>query len=544
MSHRNRPVQGLTRRTLLKSSAGLFIGASALGMLTSRAFAADQVLKIAHPVFTMDWSPLLGGGHAFRWNSLWWAAPMYFNSKGEIQPYLFTSWEPSNDAKTWTFKLKEGARFSDGSPITSADVKGSWEVAAMPATKNQRVPQVLSGVDGYEAVANGTANALTGVTTPDDLTVVVNLTAVDPVFYLRIANHIVPIVKASQARAADGNLNTEWYTPQNGGASSGPFKMTAVDFDGGKATFEPNSNFFGPAPKLTRIELQTVEDNVAATALLQSGEFNAHTELVTPTVIQDLGAEFSAGPIIPTGQHFWFNLSKKPFDDPKVREALVLAVDRDGLIKASFPDGPHIKADQIIYPVPGSDDSGFTPYAYDPEKAKALLAESSYGGPDNLPKILFAGISSPARSVAAQYIAEQWRQNLGIQAFDMKPSQDEFGAEGNNVQIVRDDVGTRVPDAVSYLAGSIASTSSNAINKLGGYKNDNIDTLLAEAALLAADDPQRIAKAQEAQKLFHDDYAFIPWYHEAMSRWALPTVKGIDKNLDWQVAEPWDIEIA
>ena len=58
------------------------------------------------------------------------------------------------------------------------------------------------------------------------------------------------------------------------------------------------------------------------------------------------------------------------------------------------------------------------------------------------------------------------------------------------------------------------------------------------------DRPDRIAKAQAAQKLFHDDYAFIPWYHEAMSRWALPSVKGMDKNLDWQVAEPWTIEIA
>lgn len=544
MSNFKDPAYGLSRRNLLKGSAGLFIGASALGMLTSRAFAADQVLKIAHPVFTMDWSPMAGGGHHFRWNSLWWAAPMYFNPAGEIQPYLFTSWEPSNDAKTWTFKLKEGAKFSDGSPITSADVKGSWELAAMPATKNQRVPQVLSGVDGYEAVLNGGANNLPGVTTPDDLTVVVNLTAVDPIFYLRIANHIVPIVKASQARGADGNMNIEFYSPQNGGASSGPFKMTNLDFDAGKASFEPNEHFFGTAPKLARIDLTTVEDTVAATALLQNGEFNAHTELVTPTVIQDLGVEFSTGPIIPTGQHFWFNMARKPFDDPKVREALILAVDRDGLIRASFPDGPHMKADGLIFPVPGSDDPSFVPYPYDPEKAKALLAESTYGGPDNLPKILFAGISSPARSIAAQFIAENWRQNLGISAFDMKPSQDEFGPEGSSVQIIRDDVGTRVPDGISYLAGAIASTSSNAINKLGDYKNAAIDTLLADGALLATDDPARIAKAQEAQRLFRDDFGFIPWYHEAMSRWATPTVKGIDKNLDWQVAEPWNIEIA
>ncbi len=97
--------------------------------------------------------------------------------------------------------------------------------------------------------------------------------------------------------------------------------------------------------------------------------------------------------------------------------------------------------------------------------------------------------------------------------------------------------------AVSYLAGSIASSSSNAQNKLGGYKNDKVDALLAEAATKASDDPQRVALAQEAQKLFREDWTFIPWYAQAMSRWATSEVKGIEKNLDWQVFAPWNISI-
>ncbi len=61
----------------------------------------------------------------------------------------------------------------------------------------------------------------------------------------------------------------------------------------------------------------------------------------------------------------------------------------------------------------------------------------------------------------------------------------------------------------------------------------------------AADDPARIAKlAQEAQRLFRDDLMFIPWYAQTMSRWATANVKGMDKNLDWQVVEPWNIAIA
>lgn len=154
------------------------------------------------------------------------------------------------------------------------------------------------------------------------------------------------------------------------------------------------------------------------------------------------------------------------------------------------------------------------------------------------------GIYSPANEAEAQFIAEQWRQNLGITAVEMKPQQDQHaGPDQNATQIFRDDVGTRVPDAVTYLAGSIAPTSGNAQGKMGGYKNDDIDTLLTDAAQLATDDPARIAKAQEAQRLFREDYAFIPRYSQTMSRWANANVAGMEKNLDWKVVAPRDIAI-
>ena len=535
----------ISRREALKLGLGATVALTIAGMNARIVMAEEgQVLKVANPAFNQDWSPLRGGGVPYRWNSIWWASPMYFDSEGKIHPYVFTSWESSEGNKVWTFKIDPKATFSDGSKITAEDVKGSWNVSAMPNTKNQRADQVLSKVAGYAEVSSGGAKELSGVATPDEGTVVVTLSEADPIFFMRLANHIAPITKASQSRGEDGEEIADWYMPDNGAVYSGPFKLTAIDIDAGTLSFEPNENFFGPKPQLSRIDISSIEDNVTATSLLKSGEFNAHTELVTSTIVQDLGADFASGPIIPTSQHFWFNTKRAPMDDPKVREALIRAVDRDGLMKASFPDGPHKKTDQILNSVPGADNSGFEPYPYDPEGAKKLLAESSYGGPEKLPKLLFVGISGPAIEAAAQFIAEQWRQNLGISAVDMKPQQDAYaGPDQNAVQIFRDDVGTRVPDAVSYLQGSIASTSSNAQNKLGGYKNDKVDSLLADAATKAADDPQRIALAQEAQKAFREDWVFIPWYAQAMSRWATAEVKGIDKNLDWQVAEPWKISV-
>ncbi|WP_105382697.1 ABC transporter substrate-binding protein [Neorhizobium alkalisoli] len=535
----------MSRRDTLKLGLGATIAASVFGGSARIVVAQEgQILKVANPAFNQDWSPLRGGGVPYRWNSIWWASPMYFDEKGEIHPYVFTSWTPSQDGKVWTFKIDPKASFSDGSKITSEDVKGSWNVSAMPTTKNQRADQVLSKVAGYGEISSGKATELSGVATPDAGTVVVTLSETDPIFFMRVANHIAPITKASQSRGSDGAEIQDWYMPDNGAVYSGPFKLIEIDLDAGKLAFEPNEHFFGPKPKLAGIEISSIEDNITATSLIKSGEFNAHTELITSTIVQDLGPEFSSGPLIPTSQHFWFNTSRAPMDDPKVRQALIMAVDREGLLKASYPDGPHKKTDQVINSVPGAENSGFEPYPFDPAAAKKLLKESKYGGPERLPKLLFVGVSGPAIEAAAQFIAEQWRQNLGITAVDMKPQQDAYaGPDQNAVQIFRDDVGTRVPDAVSYLQGSIASTSSNAQNKLGGYKNPKVDAALAEASTKAADDPKRVALAQEAQTAFREDWAFIPWYAQAMSRWATKEVKGIDKNLDWQVARPWEITI-
>lgn len=535
---------GISRRGLLQFAIGSAVAVAAFGPGARIVMAQEgQILKAINPAFNQDWSPLRGGGVPFRWNSFWNASAMYFNDKGEIQPYVLTEWAPNADFSVWTLKVSPDAKFADGSPITAADVKGSWELSSMPTTKNQRIDQVLSGVAGYAAVKDGTATDISGIVAGEG-ELVVTLTGPDPIFYQRLANHIAPIVKVSVARGADGNEVADWFLGANG-ATSGPFMMESADLDSGAVVWVPNPNFFGPAPKLARIELTAVEDNVTATEMLKSGEYQAHTELVTSTIVLDLGADFAAGPTIPTSQHFWFNASRAPMDDPKVREALILAVDRDGLIKASFPDGPHQKTDTVMNSVPGEDDASFTPFPYDPEAAKAALAASTYGGPEKLPKLMFVGISSPANEAAAQYIAEQWRQVLGISAVDMKPQQDQYsGPDQNAIQIFRDDVGTRVPDAASYLAGSIASGSGNAQGKMGGYKNDAVDALIAEALALPADDPNRIAKAQEAQRIFRDDFMFIPWYKQTMSRWATANVSGMEKNLDWQVFAPWNVSIS
>ena len=506
--------------------------------------ATEQVLRIIHPAFDQNWTPMLGGGHVARLNSLWWAAPMYFDTKGELHPQVFMEWSSNDDFTQWTFKIDPKAVFSDGSPITAEDVKGTWDLSAHPATQHARIDLFLGGVEGFAAVSKGEAAEMTGLVAKDAQTVEVNLTAPDPIFFQKVATHLIAPVKISQARGEDGEQKLEWWRPENGVVVSGPFMPESMDLDRGVITFVRNPNWFGQAPKLDKIIITSVEDNQTAITLLENGEADIHSTIETPTLVDDLGLPFIDGPELPAAQHFWLSVNVEPTNDINVRKALIMAINGEDLIKASYPDGPHQLATQIPNAVPGADDPEYLHFPYDPEGAKAALAASKYGGPENLPKVMIVGVSFPAAEAAAQYIAEQWRQVLGIQTVEMKPQFDDFsGPDKVNIQIFRDDVGTRVPDLVSYLSGAMYSTSGNAINKMGGYNNPEVDRLLDEARVKAIDDPARTELAHQANRLFREDWTFIPWAIPPTSAYAMPWVKNAERNIDWQIAEPWNVFI-
>lgn len=505
--------------------------------------APEQVLNIAHPAVSQSWSPLQGGGHTVRWNSLWWAAPSYFDQNGKLVNFVISKAAPDAKFTTWTLTINPKAVFSDGSPITAEDVKGTWDLCVVPSTKHQRADIFFSGVVGYNDVSVGKATAMSGIVAKDKSTVVVTLSSPDPIFDQRISSALIAPVKISQARGADGKEKQEWWTPKNKVVVSGPFMPKSMDLDQGIIVFVPNPKFFGPKPKLSKIVITSVVDASTATLMLQRGKMDVDTELITPTIIDDLGADFVSGPVMTKGQHFWFNVNRAPMNDINVRKALIMCINPADLAKAAFPDGPYKLATQILNNVPGVDPS-YPNYSYDPEGAKKALAASKYKEGKNLPKIMFVGISTPTHEAAAQYIAEQWRQVLGIESVEMKPAIDTYsGPDQAGVQIFRDDVGVRVPDAASYLLGSIHSSSGNAQKCLGGFKNAEIDSLLDQAKALGISDPQRNKLVQQAQRIFRDQYLYIPYYYDISSKWAMPWVVGLNRNDDWQCIEPWSVYI-
>lgn len=525
--------------------ASLFAGSAPAGLAQS-GDGEEKVLRRRLDVPVIDWSPLRGGGVHHEWYAFSWAFPFYLDTEGEIHPYLFVDWQSNDDETVWTFHLDENAVFSDGSPITADDVVGTWNLSAHPLTMHGRIGQFFSNVEGFDEVAVGDAMDMPGMVAVDEHTVEIHLKSPDPVFYQRLASQWIPVVKISQARGEDGEEVFEWWHPKNGVIVSGPYVPSKMDVDSQEFEWVPNPNFWLGEPGLDRITTVTVQDQGIAETMLLNDEIDGDVGCSSEFVGRVPGEYCEPSPSL-NMHNLWLSTSIEPTNDINVRKALIMAIDRQEIDEVCFPDDIFaFQGEQLIPPVMAGHDPDWEPYPFDPEAAKEALAASSYGSAENLPKIRMVGIRDWAcLEVAAQYMAESWRKYLGIEDVEFQAGMDDFsGPDQGRLQIKRDDISGQVLDPVVWLMNSIHSSSSNAQNKMDGYSNPDIDSLLEQAMVLPSTDPERIALAQEAQRLFREDWMYVPFIYINWNREMMPYVKNWVRNVDMGcIVEPWNVTI-
>jgi len=506
--------------------------------------APEKVLTIISPTVNSDLSPLRGGGTAVRFLSLWWAPTIQADRAGNFNPAVFSSWSSNADFTVWTFEIDPNAVFSDGSPITAEDVKGTWELSTQPLTKHQRASLFLSGIVGYDEAIAGNATTMAGIVAVDDKTVEVTLKSPDPVFYKRIATNLIGPVKISQARGEDGQEIPDWWLPENNVAVSGPYMPVVIDQNTGTSEYVPNPNWWwGGEPVLDRIKIIAVEDPSTAALMMQNGQADINFSSDLPTTFDEFGPEYVGTNESPDFviQVFWFNANNAPFDDINCRKALVMAANSTEMFSASHPHGPGSAGTTLLTPILGDAETNVAPMN---NQAAALEAFALCSYKDAMPKIYVAGTSNPQAELAAQILVEQWRQVLGIQETEFVPAMDQLSvADQAKVQVFRDDVGTRFADAATMLKNSVYSGSGNAQGKMGGYLNPDVDRLIEEALMLPPSDPNRDLKALEAEALVMADYMYIPWVAEGPMMHAMPWVLNFAKNYDWQIIDPWNLDL-
>ena len=339
----------------------------------------------------------------------------------KVIPGAAESYETSKDGLTWTFHLRKDLKWSDGSPLTAKDFVYSWKRVADPKTAAPYGETVLGMVKGFDEAAKGDLDKL-AVSAPDDTTFVVEL-AHPCAYFDKLAAFAVlsPVNQATIEKNGDA-----WATKPETYICNGPFTISEW-VPSSYILFKKNPNYRDPdSIKLDSIKLLLIEDANAAYAAYQTGEAMMIKDVPTAEIPSLQGKpEFHIDPDLGT-YYISLNDSLKQFSDPKVRQALSLAIDRNyvakTLMQGTYTAAPNFIGTGVV-DWDGSpfmqNANGGKPYIDVDDfqgnlaKAKQLLADAGYPNGKGFPTIKYSTNDAGYHKVVAQYLQQAWKE-LGI----------------------------------------------------------------------------------------------------------------------------------
>ncbi|WP_369293195.1 peptide ABC transporter substrate-binding protein [Clostridium boliviensis] len=456
-----------------------------------------------------------------------------FDEKNNIVPGQAESYDVSDDGLTYTFHLRDGLKWSDGSDFTAEDFVYSWKRLADPATAAPYAADMLSMIKGYDEAAAGNIDAL-AVSAPDAKTFVVELSG-PCVYFDKIITHasMAPVKKdVVEAKGDQWSLTPETYV------SNGPLKMIEW-VPGSHITFAKNENYWN-ADKITLNTLKFVlmEDSNAAYSAYQTGEIQMIRDVPTEEIpaLKD-SPEFHLEPRMATSYTI-FNTQKEPFNNVKVRRALTLAVDR-GYIADTLMMGTATPAANFVGPGVSDVEAGSSfeevsrknnggdyfsvdNYEADLEKAKELLAEAGYPNGEGFPTIEYMTNDAGYNKPIAEYLQNAWSE-LGIR-MDIKIvewSSFTPTRRAGDFEICRGGWVYDYDDPSNML--NLFTTESG--NNDGKYSNPDVDKLLAEARS-TDDKAEHFDKLHQAEKIMMEDAAVAPLVYSSDFYLQRPEIKG------------------
>ena len=342
-----------------------------------------------------------------------------------VVPALAESWEESEDGMTWTFHLREGLKWSDGSELNAEDFVYSWQRMADPETAAPYAETVLGMVKNFSEISTGEMEpSELGVSAPDANTFVVELG--QPCTYFdKIASFVASSPVQQETVEANGDA---WAVDPSTYVSSGAFMMTEW-VPGSHITYTKNPNYWdADSIKLDSIKCLLIEDMNAALSAYETGEALMIKSVPTEEMASLEGRDdFHVDPLLGT-YYISLNLQREPFNNRDVREALSLAIDRD-YVANTIMQGTYSPAGNLIGPgITDADGSSFMENANggeeyistDPadfeanlEKAKQLMADVGYPNGEGFPVIEYLVNDQGYHKALAEYLQKAWGE-LGI----------------------------------------------------------------------------------------------------------------------------------
>lgn len=437
-----------------------------------------------------------------------------------IAPALAEFWRASRDGLVWTFNLRRGVKFHHGRELTAEDVVYSFTRLLDPRLRSGAADLFLN-VKGAREFRDGRAKTVVGLVAQDRYTVQLTLNeATAPFVGVLAVGHakIVPKEVVEQEGDAFG------LRP----VGTGPFKLLRWE-RGKEIVLGGNPEYFEGAPKLGRLVYRIFPGNQQDT--MYEEFLKGHLEdAPVPTRADRRG--------LATGRHtyvkrpmlsirfYGLNTRTKPLSDRRVRQALVLAIDREALIQDVYLD-QYTLARGVL--PPGS--QGFNPrltgYAYDPPRARALLAEAGYPGGRGLGPVAVWSSVKRDDIVREHEQIKKYLTAVGIQGevhyLTDWPAFSKMLDEGK-LPVFLYGWYADVPDPENFLFKLFHSRSPR---NFFGYANPVVDDLLVNARN-APDIQRRVELFRRAEQLIVDDAPIIPMLHHTYERVFQPYVRAIE----------------
>jgi len=437
-----------------------------------------------------------------------------FDPQLNLTPDIAESWDVSDDGMTYTFHLRENAKFHNGRTVTAQDFVYSLERAASPALASDTALTYLGDIVGINEFASGATDHVEGIKALDEHTLQIKIDAPKPYFLLKLTYPTAFVLDKENVESGE-----DWYRHPNG---TGPYRLTEwTSFE--RIVYEANQDFYLGVPSIPYIVINLYAGN--SQRLYESGDVDiagvsSIERFTDPT--EPLHNELRTGVSLCTG-YVIFDSTQPPFDDANVRKAFSMAFNRQQYIDVVL--NGHALPAHGVYP-PGLPGFNVTleGLPYDPAQARELLKESKYG--INLPPIVFtnSGIGSYISSDVAA-LADMWKKNLGV-TITVENLEPNFYTDrifsGKHGQLLSWGWCADYPDPENFAD---VLFHSDAQQNLGNYSNPELNVLL-EAARVEQDVTKRIEMYQQAEQLIVDDAAALFTVHWLSYELVKPYVKG------------------
>ena len=317
---------------------------------------------------------------------------MAYDQDLNLIPDIANSYNISNDGTVYTFELRDDAVFQDGKPITAHDFKWSFERACDPATRSHTADTYLGDIVGCRAKLQGEAAEIAGVQVLDDYTLEITIDEPKGFFLAKMTYPTAYVLDRENVESG-----ADWFVSPNG---SGPFRVDTFAPEEGAIILSRNDNYYRePVPTLERVIFVLGNPINQMTGYVEGldplgleGWFYDAIQVGTANMSQVTDPNNPLNKDLHTDDtlsvfYIGFNVNQPPFDDPAVRQAFNLALDKQRMIRL-VSQGTLPVATGIVPPgMPGYENPDLSDFEFDPEQALQLIADSSYGDVTDLPEI-------------------------------------------------------------------------------------------------------------------------------------------------------------